>query len=91
MSTFTLTFYRTNFRRDEHCIYDDLESALATFTDQMTIADFQYLKQTDGILRTIKVNYEQSYYADGIKSYDYLRARNNSTGNVLYYYINGIK
>lgn len=91
MSTFTLTFYRTNFRRDEHCIYDDLESALATFTDQMTIADFQYLKQTDSILRTIKVNYEQSYYADGVKSYDYLRAKNNSTGNVLYYYINGVK
>ena len=90
MATFKLKLFKTNFRRDENCIYDDLETALATFTSE-EIPNFQYLKQTNNIFRTIKIDYAQSYYADGIKNWDYLKATNNETGNVIYYYVNGIK
>lgn len=91
MATFTIDLYSTDFRLEERAIYDEIESYLATCS-RIALLDMQYQKQLDSLTRTLKVNLDQSYYADGIEyQYNYAKLTNNSTGNILYCYVTGIK
>ena len=91
MATFTIDLYSTDFRLEERAIYDEIESYLAT-CPRLSLASMQYLKQLDSLTRTLKVDLDQSYYADGIAyQYNYAKMTNGQTGNVMYYYVTGIK
>lgn len=89
MATYTLYLYPTDFRLEENCIYDDLESYLNTLT-AFQINNFQYFKQDDEFDRTIKINYNQSATAIGLNfTYNYMKTVNSETGNIQYWYITG--
>lgn len=91
MATFTIDLYSTDFRVEERAVYDEIESYLATCS-RISLPDMQYQKQLDSLTRTLKVNLDQSYYADGIEyQYNYAKLTNNSTGNIFYCYVTGIK
>lgn len=89
MATATLYFYSTSFKTDENCIYDDLETYLATLTP-LTISNFQYFKVTDDFERSIKIESSQSMLSQGmVFGYNYLKVVNSETGNIDYYYVTG--
>lgn len=87
MAETTLYFYNTDFKLEEHCIYDSLETYLSSL-NAFEISNYQYLKPVDNFDRMIKINANQASISPGmIFGYNYLKAVDTQTGRVDYYYV----